>query len=442
MGGDLHHHLGGSIPPSTLIAFSAESGLCLPEATEEPLSPTDPAAAPDWTLRPPPCTEGLRPVSDALEEGEFRSRLLRAWSMKDFLSNDPLVDRLAANAHFFGLFGKIDLALDDMGRNLAAVRNEAAAQGVRYLETSTSVPASDALWELVRELDWDDDLEDLRFRLLSEPGFDDARDFAVSQVRRGLTRAEELLGCEGSSPEPGCAVLTRLQFIGIRTMPREPMFSVTLLGYEVAAQLDQVVGVNLVAPEHHSVSIRDYDLHMRMHGILGPHYPEVGRALHAAEFTDAQAVRLGALDHLQLALAPPQAGGAQAQRLGHAVSLDVETKRQWVLETLRSRNVAVEINLRSNEQLLGVRGTAHPITDYLAADVPIVLSTDDPGLMLTTMREQFVLAAAFSEVDYLALKGFVFNSIRYGFHSSGDRERLLDDLTRDFAEFERGLAQN
>jgi hypothetical protein len=40
----------------------------------------------------------------------------------------------------------------------------------------------------------------------------------------------------------------------------------------------------------------------------------------------------------------------------------------------------VEINLTSNDQILGVHGAMHPFPAYRAAGVPTVLSTDDEGV--------------------------------------------------------------
>ena len=40
----------------------------------------------------------------------------------------------------------------------------------------------------------------------------------------------------------------------------------------------------------------------------------------------------------------------------------------------------MEINLTSNDQILGVRGADHPFPVYRAAGVPTVLSTDDEGV--------------------------------------------------------------
>ena len=72
--------------------------------------------------------------------------------------------------------------------------------------------------------------------------------------------------------------------------------------------------------------------------------------------------------------------------------------------------------------------------------MPIVLATDDPGLMRTTLREQFEIAAEMETVGYLDLKGFALNSLRYSFLPETEREALERSLLEDFAVFEAQVA--
>ena len=90
----------------------------------------------------------------------------------------------------------------------------------------------------------------------------------------------------------------------------------------------------------------------------------------------------------------------------------------------------------SNRQILGVDPVGHPLVDYLAAGVPVVLATDDPGLMLSDLRQQFALAARNDAVSYRTLKTFAIDSITYSFLPGADRQRLLRRLEEDFAAFE------
>ncbi len=62
----------------------------------------------------------------------------------------------------------------------------------------------------------------------------------------------------------------------------------------------------------------------------------------------------------------------------------------------------VEINLSSNEGILGIRATEHPFPLYRAAHVPVALSTDDEGVSRIDITHEYVRAA----LDYhLRLRG-------------------------------------
>ena len=426
LGGDLHHHLGGGVRPPELIRIAASHELCLPR---------NPGT--QWVLQAPPCGDDERPVAAAFEDVSFRREIERRWSMLDYLADSPSMDRIAAGEHFFASFGKLALAQQDIARFLAAARTLAAASGVIYLETSTAhtsdLRARDDLAGSVR---WNDDLPALRRTIVADPRFAAIRDATVQSLTLGLEQSDRLLGCDTDAPDPGCDVLVRFHHLTVRTFEPRVVFVNLLLAYEIAAASPVVVGINFAGPEHHPVAVRDYDLHMRMFGELAAHYPNVKRSLHAGELLDRQAALLNAQRHIRLAVAPAEAGGGDADRLGHAVALHADPEPDELLARMRRRGIAIEISPESNRQILGVDPLGHPLVDYLAAGVPVVLATDDPGLMLSDLRQQFALAARNDAVSYRTLKAFALNSIAYSFLPDADRQRLTRRLEDDFASFE------
>ena len=60
---------------------------------------------------------------------------------------------------------------------------------------------------------------------------------------------------------------------------------------------------------------------------------------------------------------------------------------------MRRRPVTIEISLTSSDLILNVRGNDHPLATYLAAGVPVVLSTDDPGVARIDMTNEYFRAA-------------------------------------------------
>ena len=150
----------------------------------------------------------------------------------------------------------------------------------------------------------------------------------------------------------------RYQTYTVRVQNPVQVYLELLSGFVATAQSPLLVGVNIVAPENHHVSMRDYTLHMRMYNYLSRRYPSVNRALHAGELTLGMVRPEGLLFHIEEAI-----DIAGAQRIGHGIDIPYETNSLSIIEKMK-RGIAVEINLTSNEFILGVAGNAHPYLIY------------------------------------------------------------------------------
>jgi len=131
---------------------------------------------------------------------------------------------------------------------------------------------------------------------------------------------------------------------------------------------------------------------------------------------------------------------AGARRIGHGTALAFERGMDGLLATMRRRNVAVEINLTSNDIILGVRGRDHPLLAYLAAGVPVVLSTDDAGVSRIDLTNEYVRAAREHGLGYRSLKAIARNGLVHSFLADNDKRELLARFDRASNEFERSLA--
>jgi adenosine deaminase len=107
---------------------------------------------------------------------------------------------------------------------------------------------------------------------------------------------------------------------------------------------------------------------------------------------------------------------------------------------MRARPVVVEINLTSNDIILGVRGKDHPLPTYLAAGVPVVLSTDDAGVSRINLTNEYLRAARDYGLSYRTLKGIARNALTYSFLEEGQRRDELARFDRSSVEFERSVA--
>jgi adenosine deaminase len=138
--------------------------------------------------------------------------------------------------------------------------------------------------------------------------------------------------------------------------------------------------------------------------------PSVGVALHAGELTLGLVPRAALADHVGEAV-----DIAHAKRIGHGVDIVYEKDRDRTLAEMRRRRVLVEINLTSNDVILGVSGKRHPILLYLRSGIPIALSTDDEGVSRIDFTHEFQRAVETYGFSYGTLKSFIRNSVEYSF---------------------------
>jgi len=106
---------------------------------------------------------------------------------------------------------------------------------------------------------------------------------------------------------------------------------------------------------------------------------------------------------------------------------------------MRARPVVVEISLTSNDLILGVRGKDHPLPAYLAAGVPVVLSTDDAGVSRIDLTNEYFRAARDYALGYRELKTIARNALRYSFLDAEQKRDQLERFDQRTAEFERSV---
>jgi adenosine deaminase len=201
----------------------------------------------------------------------------------------------------------------------------------------------------------------------------------------------------------------------LRNMPPPAVFAQIVLGFEVAAgdlasPHPHYVGLNLVQPEDAQYSMADYTLHMQMIAALRPLYPRVPVTLHAGEIAPGLVPPEGLRFHIRQAVEI-----AGAQRIGHGVDIMYELQPYQLLKTMAARHVMVEVNLTSNDVILGIQGKDHPLPLYLKYGVPVALSTDDEGVSRIDLTHEYVMAAETYGLTYPDLKEMARNSIEYSF---------------------------
>jgi adenosine deaminase len=421
-GADLHSHLSGAVYAESFIRAAVEDSLCV-----DPVSNS--FAKPQSVLEPPQpvCADGKVPAAQALKNQHLYDALVDAFSMRDFVPSAGV----SGHDHFFDTFGKFGgTDVRHNGEWLDEVAARAAAQNEQYLELMAT-PSAPRLYSIVREVGWNDDLRQQRETLLAHGLRDDVPAARAYWDQAEATRRQRE-HCGAADEQPACKVEARYIYQVLRGNPKELVFAQALLGFEVAKADPRVVGINFVQPEDGYTSMTDYALQMRMVGFLHEVYPAVHISLHAGELAPGLVPPAGLCCHVRLAVEQ-----AHAERIGHGVDIMYENRPHELLKEMKARHVMVEINLTSNDVILGIRGNDHPFPIYRQFQVPIALSTDDEGVSRIDLTNEYVRAVLTYNLKYRDLKQMVRTSLEHSFLPGKSLWHEPDSFARPAAECSR-----
>jgi adenosine deaminase len=386
-GGDLHTHLSGAAYAEALIEAGAARGVCV-----------DPAKSAVAV-----CGRTTRKMADALSDDDLRRMLIDTWSMRGFVPSSGM----SGHDHFFAAFAKFGGAAS-MGDMAADVVDRAGRQRMRYIELMVTFQGR-AVTDLARKLRWTGDMAEFHQRLM-DAGLGELVSKARADLDAGESAMRAKMHCGTPQAEAGCAVAVRWLAQVSRTNPPGLVFAQMLFGALVSQAEPRVVGLNFVAPEDDPVSLADYTLQMHMLEYLHGAMPNANVTLHAGELT------LGLVPPEDLRFHVRQAVElGHARRVGHGVDVMYESDPAGLLREMAAQRVAVEINLTSNDQILGVRGADHPFPIYRAAGVPTVLSTDDEGVERIDRTHELQRAVTEFGLDFPTLIGLERNTLEYAF---------------------------
>lgn len=404
-GADLHIHLSGAAYAESNLAAGVAAGFCLDIATMRIVAP--PCAPVPVSSPKAPCSLqklGDRPpLAAVMDEQCLIDRAIDAQSLRNFVAAPGI------NAHdqFFNSFPKFGDSRQTWVM-LAEELNRAGRQQIRHVEvmvtfaspemskTAATLPATDGPEALLARLDQTDPAPFLAV--------------AKAEIDQAIDKARALMACDGPRPQPGCGVSLRfLQQIN-RTGTLPAVATQTWYGFQLAAADPRVGGINIVSPEDNFVALRDYGQHMSLIGTMAARYPQVGVSLHAGELTFGLVAPEQLRSHIRDAVLI-----GRAQRIGHGVDVMYEDDPYGLLDLLARRRVAIEINLTSNDLILGVRGADHPFAVYRGEGVPTTLSTDDEGVSRIDLTQEYLRAVREHGLDYPELKALSRRGLEYAF---------------------------
>ncbi len=430
-GGDLHNHFTGSVYGETYISYVVAQNYYIDTVT----------LAVGTTKVNVNCLQfsQLRKIArypkDTLDLlATFEQRLMQKWSVKDYNGVSYPSDK-----QFFETFNGFWIANNTWERyevGLKELKARAVKEHVTYIETMFKGVSTDSLKGIDKSFNSkfaDAGLAGDTAAVLSlmQQMYDQmpalARNQCVDTFNNILNGMHTRLHMDDSD------FTIRYQTYVARVVPPATLFENLVLSFESANTSPLVVGVNIVAPEDNEVSMRDYWMHMLMFKFCHEKYPNVKYAMHAGELTLGIVKPEELTWHINAAVRT-----AGASRIGHGVDMAYENNCYDLLKYMAKNNTAIEINLYSNEFILKVKNDRHPFSLYRGFGVPIVICTDDAGVLRSNLTDQYVLLASrYKDVSYQDIKKYVYNSISYSFADDALKAKMKAQLDTRFADFER-----
>jgi adenosine deaminase len=423
-GGELHMHLSGAIYAETFLKDAAEDLMCVN-------MPTLSFKKNVGTTRSLPaqavCAQGDVPVASVFKDQKMYDALVDGFSMKSFVP----AEGFSGHDEFFATFDRFGgISHTHKGEWLDEVATRAASQNEQYLEI-LDTPSFGASAKLGYQIGWpgstklattaetsagDDltgtsraELAALRDKLLAG-GLREEAVVDSKELADDLAAREKIEQCGTAAATAGCGVKIRFLYQVLRAFPPQQVFAQTLLGFEVASHDSNVVGVNFVQPEDAYMAMSEYHRQMLMLDYLHSVYPQVHLSLHAGELAPGMVPPAGLRFHIRQAI-----DLGHAERIGHGVDVMYEDDPHELLKEMADLHVAVEVNLTSNDVILGISANRHSLPAYMAAGVPVALSTDDEGVSRIDLTHEYVRAATEFSLSYGELKRMARNAIEYSF---------------------------
>jgi adenosine deaminase len=413
-GGDLHYHLGGGVYAESWIRAGAEDHLCVNIAARSFVKKQGANCASDDV-----------PAENALHDQQLFDKLVDAFSMRAFVPT-PSVNGHDQFFNTFGRFGAVDSRHTGEWLDEAATR--AASQNEQYLELMETPPFDHAA-KIAKEIGWQgENFALMRDQLLAKGLRDEipATRAYLDEEEAGRRQREH---CGEAGEAPACRVQVRYIYQVLRAFSPEQVFAQTLLGFEAAAVDPRIVGINYVQPEDDRTAMEHYALQMRQIAYLHSVYPKLHISLHAGELAPEMVPPDGLRFHIRMAVEV-----AHAERIGHGVDVMYEDRPYDLLKEMAANHVMVEINLTSNNVILGIAGYEHPFRMYRKYEVPVALSTDDEGVSRIDLTHEYELAVETFALSYPDLKQMVRTSIEHSFLPGASLWQERDKFTRTVAD--------
>ncbi|NNM59014.1 MAG: adenosine deaminase [Legionellales bacterium] len=390
-GADLHNHRSGSAYAENMLSYAIYDNLCFDPKTNSFGKSAD-------------CSSHLQ-ANTLPDNSASYNTIIDAWSMRHFVPTP----QESAHDHFFNTFYQFDSVRSlYRAQNLAEIVKRASDENELYLETMITAEIEKAI-ALSKQVKWTTDFDSMQ-KKMDTAGIGNIVSSIQNELNENEAYVNQIFQCSTKKAQPACDLTVRYQYTALRTTSPSAVFAQLLTGFQLASHDPRVVAVNLVGPEDNYYALSDYDLQMQMINYLHQKYPKVHIDLHAGELTLGLVTPENLSFHIRDAI-----NIAHAERIGHGVDIAYENNANQLLAEMATKNIPVEVCLTSNATILGVSGQQHPLSLLLKSGVPVVLATDDEGVLRTDLTHEYERAILSYSLNYSTIKAIVRNSLTYNF---------------------------
>lgn len=388
-GADLHYHLDGGSYAENLFSYALNSGKCINIKS---------GMVGD-------CTTSLYiPFSKIKKNSDQYNDVIQDWSV---IGNNIGKN----NLKFYKYFPKtFQIRKNNRGEMLAEIVSRAHSENIMYLELMLN-PDEDEIREFGMEQNGSArNFNQFENKLILNN---------IQKYVKNLTLyinsinnvKNKILKCDNSEKSAACFVKVKYIYQINRDVSLKAFFSSMLEGFMVASENKDFVGVSLVGDESGEFSTKNYLEEMKIIAFFHKKYPNVKITLHAGELSkniafDKPYIKSHVFNAVTI---------ASPNRIGHGTDIRYEKNYRYILKMMKQKDISVETCLTSNDRLLGVSKYQSGILTYYKNQVPIMLCTDDEGILRTNLTRQFELAVQWYHFSYPDLKNIARNSIYYSF---------------------------
>lgn len=413
-GADLHIHFLGAIYPNVWLAEAEKRGLFYsPESLE--ISERQ--------------KNGFLPISDAKSNFDW-IRFYDLLALRQNKTHDGFFSSV--------LFRKKLMSLLPIEECFPSILEESLADGARYLELMIGDPLFPSAFD--RNFDRNNFAE--AKRILARP----VQEF-VENAKRFLDDcdrcAREKLQVNDSVYHPASPICVRWIFEISRGPVDLQKFYFQLFAALTLTQEDErAASINIAGLEDSPNAVNHFDEHLRIINELSQRFSKKIN-LHAGEMDVHSS--LGSVV-LRKRISTVLNKAVAIKRLGHCHSLFWDCNED-AFRDIRERNLTIEVCPKSGEYICGLSGKDHPLHYFLSHKLPVVICTDDAGINLSCLTEEYVSVAMWAPyLNYRDFKRFAVCSLEASYlrgegiyDKTGDGYRLKA-LFRDLQENEEKRA--